>query len=447
MILLLYSIYKSCIMKEINITDTGKTEVINETPTVSTDSISPFNNKIEENTTDSTVVPTPVLKKKFNFKVLIFPFVALLTLAGIAAFYYFEIYQIAPIPLEKVLSFNQDYVTSSSNGNVFSKELTLLSQPEEPKTEESPLNGLLFTQSEMTALKTKRPVVVMTDNQVDARPQSSMNSADIVIEANAEGGITRLMAIYWSTAPTEVGPIRSMREYFLEWASEYDPLIIHDGCASSDDPRTNACGNLYSFGVKDLSTTGAWRVNTATRFSPHNEYASVTYDWDYATKVGWDGFPTSLQSWQFKADAAPSSRADKSQVKLTFSVALNNGGDYDVVWTYDKSSNTYLRQVGGQADIDNETKTQVFAKDIVVQEVSEVQSGDEKAHLIVTTTGQGGATFLMDGKISYGTWKKDSRTDRTTYYDSTGKEVIFNRGRIWVEVLSTTDSKFDIIEQ
>ena len=417
-------------MKEINISDTGK---ISNTPTIPAESVE--------------TTPVLTIKKKFNFKVLIFPIVAVLTLCGIAAFYYFEIYKIAPVSVSKVFSFNQDYVESQSINSVFGKALSLLSAPSEPKTEVSPINGLLFTQTQMTALKVNRPVVVMIDNHVDARPQSGKNSADIVVETVAESGITRLMAVFWSKAPEKVGPIRSMRQYFLEWASEYDPLIIHDGCASSDDPRINACGNLYSYDMKDLSTIGAWRWNDGRRVSPHNEYSSVSYAWEYATKASLNGFPTSLESWKFKTDSDVSSRGEKTQVKLTFSVSINNGGAYDVIWTYDKASNTYLRQVGGQADVDQETNSQVYAKTIIAQEISVVQSGDEKAHLIVTTIGSGKATYLMDGKITSGTWKKDSRTDRTTYYDSQGNEMVFNRGRIWVEALSKTDSKFDIIEQ
>ncbi len=439
-------------MKEINISDTGKnSDVVKAKPSVVEVPKMPEILEVKKEdtapTTSETLNTTLPLKKKFNFKVLIFPIVALLTLVGIAAFYYFEIYKIAPVPVEKVFSFNQDYVSSNSNTSLFSKALSLLSAPEEPKTEASPINGLLFTQTEMTKLKVNRPVVVMIDNHVDARPQSGKNSADIVVETVAESGITRLMAVFWSTAPEKVGPIRSMRQYFLEWASEYDPLIIHDGCASSDDPRINACGNLYSYNMKDLATTGAWRWNDGRRVSPHNEYSSVTYAWTYATTASLNGFPTSLESWKFKADANTSDRGDKTKAKITFSVEINNGGDYDVVWTYDKASNTYLRQIGGQADVDQETNSQVYAKNIIVQEVSAIQSGDEKAHLIVTTIGSGKATYLMDGKITYGTWKKDSRTDRTTYYDSAGNEMIFNRGRIWVESVSKTDSKFDIIEQ
>ncbi len=424
--------------KEFNISDTGKTEVVETKPT-------PIPTIAPQVPTETPKLPE--VKKKFDFKVLIFPIVAAVSLLGIGGFYYFGIYKLKSQPLNKVLSFNQDFIASSALSNIFKGGLTLLSTPQEPKTEESPVNGVLFTKSQMDIMKTRRPVAVMTNNHADARPLSGTNSADVVIEANAEGGITRLMAIYWSTAPEKVGPIRSIRQYYLEWASEYDPLIIHDGCASSDDPRTDACGNLHSYGVKDLSTIGAWRWNDGRRVSPHNEYNSVTYAWEYATKQDWDSFPSNFEGWQFKTDAEISKRGEKTQVELTFHQRLINSGLYNVIWTYDQPTNTYLRKVGGQADIDQETNSQVYAKTVVVQEVSMVQSGDDKGHLIITTIGQGKATYLMDGKITSGTWKKASRTDRTTYYDSEGKELEFNRGRIWVEMLGTSDGKFAIIEQ
>jgi hypothetical protein len=425
--------------KEFNISDTGKSEVIETNPTPTP--------KVP--TTEAPVIEVKLSeeKKKLKFKNLIFPIVAFLCLAGIGGFYYFGIYKVKSQPLNKVLSFNQDFIPSVALSNIFKNGLSLLSAPQEPKTEVSPINGMLFTKTQMDIMKTRRPVAVMTNNHADARPLSGTNSADVVIEANAEGGITRLMAIYWGTAPEKVGPIRSIRQYYLEWASEYDPLIIHDGCASSDDPRTNACGNLYNYGVKDISTIGAWRWNDGRRVAPHNEYSSITYAWEYAKKLDWDSFPSSFKTWKFKTDAEISQRGEKTQVELTFHQRLLNSGLYNVIWTYDQSTNTYLRKVGGQADIDQETNTQVYAKDVIVQEVSMVQSGDDKGHLIITTIGQGDASYLMDGKITHGTWKKTSRTDRTTYYDSNGKEMEFNRGRIWVEMIGTSDGKFDIIEQ
>jgi len=424
--------------KEFNISDTGKSEVveINQTPKPVTPTETPI---IEIKLSEE--------KKKLRFKNFIFPIVAFLCLAGIGGFYYFGIYKIKPQPLNKILSFNEDFISSVTLSNMFKNGLTLLSIPQEPKTEVSPLNGMLFTKTQMDIMKSRRPIAVMTNNHSEARPLSGLNSADVVIEANAEAGITRLMPIYWSTVPEKVGPVRSLRQYYLEWASEYDPLLIRDGCASSDDPRTNACGNVYSYGTKDIATIGAWRWNDGRRFAPHNEYNSLTYAWEYAAKLDWDIFPKNFESWKFKTDAEISSRGEKTQVELTFHTRLINSGLYNVIWTYDQSTNTYLRKVGGQADIDQETNTQVYAKNIVVQEVSMIQSGDDKGHLIITTIGQGKSTYLMDGKITYGTWKKTSRTDRTTYYDSGGKELEFNRGRIWVEMIGTSDGKFAIIEQ
>lgn len=75
----------------------------------------------------------------------------------------------------------------------------------------------------MDVLKKRRPVAVMINNHSEARPQSGLNSADIVYETNAESGITRYLGIFWSSAPEKVGPVRSLRQYYLEWASEYDP--------------------------------------------------------------------------------------------------------------------------------------------------------------------------------------------------------------------------------
>ena len=429
-------------VKEINMTDTGKTE-IKETAPIAEPEISVTLEK-EGITQESKV---EVTKRKISFKNFIFPIVAFLTLTGIGAFYDFGIYRIRPLPLDSIFSFDADYISSNASSKTFRSSLTLLSEPSEPRTEESPVNGLLFTKSEMDIMKGRRPVAVMTNNHSEARPLSSPNSADIVIEANAEAGITRLLAIYWSQAPEKVGPIRSIRNYYLEWALEYDPIIIRDGCASSDDPRINACGNVYSFGAKDISTIGAWRWNDGRRVAPHNEYSSITYAWEYAAKMDWDSFPSNFESWKFKADADISNRGEKTKVELTFHERLINSGLYNVIWTYDSDTNAYLRMVGGQADIDQETKTQVNTKNIIVQEVSMVQSGDDKGHLIITTIGQGDATYLLDGKITTGTWKKTSRTDRTTYYDSDGNEMVFNRGRIWVEMIGTSDGKFDIIEQ
>lgn len=87
-----------------------------------------------------------------------------------------------------------------------------------------------------TGMKTKedvtnRPVAVMVSNQEPARPQTGLANADIVMEMLTEGNVTRFMAIYQSTPPEVVGPVRSAREYFFDLADYYDAIYVYQGAA------------------------------------------------------------------------------------------------------------------------------------------------------------------------------------------------------------------------
>ena len=263
---------------------------------------------------------------------------------GLFAFYYFGIFTFVKDPSD-VISFPTDYLTTQTEEDSLIWEIIDLLEPEEPRTEESPLNGLLFTVEEMTEMLARRPVAVMVNNHVAARPQSGLNSADLVYESLVESGITRYMAVFWSEAPDKVGSVRSARNYYLEWLSPLDAIYIHDGCASSSNTSADACTNLYTYGIKDIATYGAWRLDDGVRISPHNEYNSVTNAWEYAATLDWDEFPE-VESWSFKSDAIPDERGESSVVEIAFHTRLTNGGDYDVRWTYDPDTNTYLRRVG-----------------------------------------------------------------------------------------------------
>ncbi len=298
----------------------------------------------------------------------------------------------------------------------------------------------------MKELNTKRPVAVMINNHAEARPQSGLNSADIIYEVLVESGITRYMGIFWSEAPKKVGPIRSARQYYLEWLSPYDPLYIYDGCAKTTDVRTNACGNIYTYDIKNIATIGAWRWNDGTRYAPHNEYSSITNAWEYAEKKNWDSIPD-IDTWQFKPDTDTQDRGERTKVKIAFHKSLPNSGLYDTTWTYDSKTNSYFKQTGNRNDIDQETNAQVYTKNIVIQETAITSAYDNKGRIIVKTIGNGKATYLIDGKITTGEWEKASRTDRTMFYDSEDNEIQFNRGRIWITVISPSLGKFAIIEQ
>ncbi len=89
----------------------------------------------------------------------------------------------------------------------------------------APLTGRLVT----PAVAAHHPIAVMIDDLRAARPQSGLNSASVVWQAPAEGGIPRYMAIFQDRLPKLVGPVRSSRLYYIAWAAEWRSIYFHAG--------------------------------------------------------------------------------------------------------------------------------------------------------------------------------------------------------------------------
>jgi len=70
---------------------------------------------------------------------------------------------------------------------------------------------------------------IMIENSPDARPQSGIKDAGVVYEAIAEGGITRFLTLHQQDKPQLVGPVRSLRIYFLDWLAPYNASVAHVG--------------------------------------------------------------------------------------------------------------------------------------------------------------------------------------------------------------------------
>jgi len=146
-------------------------------------------------------------------------------------------------------------------------------------------------------------------------------------------------------------------------------------------------------------------------------------------KQAWD---EDFRSWKFKDDS-PSSGSVSPEFDF-----WRDYKAYRVRWDYDKESNSYKRSNGDQPHLDFNTKEQLMAKNIVIQFAKEIGPVDEHKHLLYGTTGSGRALIFQDGLVIEGKWAKESRTERTLFFDNRGKEVEFNGGLIWIEVLPAT---------
>lgn len=336
--------------------------------------------------------------------------------------------------------------------------------PSAPKTSECPINGAMYTSAEEKVWQSRRPLVVMIENSIDSRPQSGLNSADVIYEVVAEGGITRFAAVFYCgivARDTILGPVRSARTTYINLASEYNyPLYTHVGganCGSSDprtcntDKRVQALEQINQYGwggVKgnDLNQFSIgfptfWRDYERlgrTVATEHTMYSSSEKLYKYASGRGWTNkSPDGKLDWKdkfvpftFKDDAKEKGSVGK--VSFGFWESYH---DFDVVWSYDGSTNSYTRENGGSAHKDLNNDSTLSAKVVVVQFTKELGPLDEHKHLLYEVIGTGKGLVFQDGAAIEATWSKKDRESRTVWTDAKGKKIAFNRGKIVFHIL------------
>jgi hypothetical protein len=329
-----------------------------------------------------------------------------------------------------------------------------------PKNQQCPINGKMYTESEKDIWQTRKPLLVMIENHEDSRPQSGLSRADVVYEAVAEGAITRFLAVFYcgAAAPAErkydLGPVRSARTYFLDWASEYDenPLYVHVGGAGncSDttvDTRAKALCQIENYGWKD---SGSWsdmdqfalpysacrrepERTGETRATEHTMYCDTTSLWQVAEERGFGGWEASnFISWKFKDDDSLEKRGSDDKIEIYF---WQGYGAYGVTWDYSKDTNSYVRSNGGQIQNDFLTGNSIEARVVIAQFTKEIGPIGDHKHMLYTTIGKGDAIIFQDGKAIKGSWNKKDRQSRTIFYDNSGEEIELNRGLVWIEIL------------
>ncbi|HSH18527.1 MAG TPA: DUF3048 domain-containing protein [Candidatus Saccharimonadales bacterium] len=291
-----------------------------------------------------------------------------------------------------------------------------------PKPITSPLTGLVVT-SEQQA----RPVTgVMIENSADARPQSGLKEAGVVFEAISEYGVTRFLALYQESAPGNIGPVRSARPYFLDWAQAFDANYAHVGGSPE------ALQLIKDRGMRDLDqffNAGAYR-RVRERFAPHNMYTTMDQLTAAATARGYG-----------KSTFTPLPRKDKEQPAKTPTVptakAINfgiSGAFYNVRYDYDPATNSYKRVMGGSPHIDNESKAQLDPKVVVALAMPYSLMADGY-HSQYNTVGSGNMLVFQDGSVTPGTWSKADPKAQFEFKDGAGAAIKLNPGQTWITVL------------
>jgi len=280
----------------------------------------------------------------------------------------------------------------------------------------SPLTGVEVTDEAATK---QAATAIMIENSPDARPQSGLKNSGVVFEAIAEGGITRFLVLYQQEKPSLIGPVRSLRIYYIDWLAPFDASVAHVGgsAAALNEIRNGSYRDIDQF----FNPSSYWRATD--RYAPHNVYTSFA-KLDALNKS--KKYTTSTFTGLTRTDGKTVKKPNAKTIDVTISSYLYNSS-----YKYDAKTNSYARYEGGAKHLDRESG-QIKPKVVIVMKVSESTVFEDGYRQSIKTIGSGTAYIFQNGTVKKVTWKKASKTKQITFTDSKGKNVPLVRGQTWI---------------
>lgn len=267
---------------------------------------------------------------------------------------------------------------------------------------------------------TKQTVTaIMIENSPDARPQSGVKQAGVVFEAIAEGGITRFLTLHQQDKPQLIGPVRSLRMYYVDWLASYNASVAHIG-GSLYALREVRNGNYRD--IDQFFNAGSyWRATD--RYAPHNVYTSFAkLDALNAAK----GYNESTFTGFTRVDGKASTTPNASNITINIS-----GPSYNTTYTYDTANNRYNRFLAGVPHTDREDGA-ITPSVVVAMKVDMTRIFEDGYREDIKTIGDGQAVIFQNGVAQEVSWHKPARASPITFTDASGKDVPLIRGQTWI---------------
>jgi len=310
----------------------------------------------------------------------------------------------------------------------------------------SPLNGIEIPEEKYEKLVKNIPHAVMISNNKSARvEQYGLTYADIVYEAQVEGGITRFMGIYWSNQEDFIiKPVRSVRKYFLDWLIEYGNIpISFTGFATTDNYDTNAFGFYKEQGIR--TTYWYWPFKWddkcltkqpsmhCKRVHPEDLYGIFNnMKWSYES---WNGF-LGENEWSFSENIENSDEYDNA---FEFEYDFAGPNDWSTRWTYNQSENVYEKHDPVDYHKDMENDNIIKASTVIIQKADREYTYDSEDRVSYKTTGNGDAYVMRDGKVIPAHWSKEFYKYRTYFFHVKHPfykyEISLKPGLIWLALV------------
>ncbi len=275
-----------------------------------------------------------------------------------------------------------------------------------------------------------RPICVMIDNLVGNNNHVGLQKSYLNYEIIVEGGLTRIMAIYKDRDISLIGPVRSARHYFLDYALENDCIYSHHG----GSPQ--AYNNISSLNISDID--GMTSPNAFARDSsiaaPHNVFTSIKR---IKTEAEKKKYSTESQNWKlfkYSPDEIDLSKDQSTELLTANNISMSYSNSEIRGYTYDINNKYYLRTMKGQPHIDRITQQQLNYKNIIIIRVNN-KTIDRDGRQDLDNIGNGDGYFITNGYALPIKWSKDSRTNKTIYTYTNGEEITLNDGNTFVQIV------------
>ncbi len=301
-----------------------------------------------------------------------------------------------------------------------------------------------------------RPLAVMYPINKEAQPQYGLNKVSVFYEIMEEGTMSRQMGILEDWKGLErIGNIRSIRDYFVYAALEYDPIIIHFGgpelyvksiLTRDDVENMNGVG-----GVMGSSYNAFYRVPEGST-SEHTAFTDGQHVLDGADKAGYslthrDDYYYGEPHFQFAGPSNPNTLSDYSDAVDATEIDMT--GCYPVTksaLTYNEEDGLYYKRLYGEKQVDAVTGEQLSFANILVQRTYyEVRDANGYLAFQMHDSTRDGY-FITQGKMIHVNWKKEAIGDTsadyspTKFYDDNGNEITVNTGRTMIFVIEEDDT-------
>jgi len=314
--------------------------------------------------------------------------------------------------------------------NNASSEASISNQSNDRNMHFHPLTGFLLPEKE----DLPQVYAVMIDHSADAWPQAGIDQAFLVIEAPVEAGIPRLEAFFYEGQNvSRIGPVRSARPYFVDWANELDAMYVHVG---GSNQALELIDNNGTFDLNQFwNGNNFWRDNNG-RYAPHNVYTSTELLGQALEKAKEEERNPDLVygMWKFVEEPEDLSSWEVADPIVNFT----SGTTYQVKWIYNEDKQEYQRWQGSR-EFKLEDGTGITTNNVVVM-ITDMEVIDGVGRKEVRTTGRGDAYLFKNGFVQEIKWVKPSANQRLRFIALDGQEVLMNPGKTWIEVIDGYDN-------